>query len=230
MQIAGLQKLTLLDFPGTVACIVFAPGCNLRCPFCHNSSLVFNTAGERIPQDEVLSFLKKRLGLLDGVVVTGGEPLLQTDIADFITSVKELGYKVKLDTNGTRPDLLKRLVADGLIDRVAMDIKSSPENYPSAVGIRGLDITGIEESKDFLLGGDIDCEFRTTVVKGIHTDADFESIAKWIDGASEYYLQQFKDSGELIDPAGLSQFTPDELSRFADIVRPFVRSVEIRGI
>lgn len=167
---------------------------------------------------------------MDGVVVTGGEPLLQPDIASFLTSVKELRYKVKLDTNGTRPELLKRLVAGKLVDRVAMDIKSSPENYPFAVGVSGLDITGIEESKDFLLGGGIDYEFRTTVVKGIHTDADFESIAKWIDGASEYYLQQFKDSGELIDPAGLSQFTPDELSRFADIVRPFVRSVEIRGI
>ena len=168
MFISGLQKLTLLDFPQVVSCIVFTHGCNFRCPFCHNSSLVDGEFKEEISTEEIFDFLKKRKGILDGVVITGGEPLIQKDIRGFVEKLKEMGYLVKLDTNGTNPKMLKELVEAKLIDYVAMDIKNSSEEYEKATGVTGL-MDKVTESKDFLLKGTVPYEFRTTIVKGIHT-------------------------------------------------------------
>lgn len=231
MQISGLQKLTLLDYPGTVACTIFTAGCNFRCPFCHNAMLVLPEQIEEtsLSEDEVLKFLKKRQGVLEGVAVTGGEPLLHADMPQLLRKIKDLGYKIKLDTNGSNPKLLREIVGAGLVDRVAMDIKNSPEQYPITVGCR-VDMAAVEESKDFLLSGTIDYEFRTTVVKGIHTEESLIEAAKWIAGAKEYYLQQFKDSGNLIKPDELTAFDEKEMHALADAVRKYVPSVEVRGV
>lgn len=230
-MVSGLQKLTLLDYPGRVACTVFTSGCNFRCPFCHNAPLVLP---ELIPEDameeEVLRFLKKRVGILDGVAVTGGEPLLHRNIDDFLAKVHALGYKIKLDTNGSFPEHLMSIVKDGLVDRVAMDIKNSPEKYAETVGIPDFDIAGVEKSKNFLLEGHIDYEFRTTVVKGLHTAESLTDAAGWIAGAKEYYLQQFKDSGNVIDIQGLSAFDEKEMHELARRVSVFVPSVRVRGV
>lgn len=231
MLISGLQKLTLLDYPGHVACTVFTGGCNFRCPFCHNAPLV---VPERVAQDTdedyVLAFLKKRQGVLDGVAVTGGEPLLHKDIPQFLAKVKELGYKIKLDTNGSFPDLLEEIIKSGLADRVAMDIKNSPEGYTLATGIEKPDMASIERSKNLLLHGSTDYEFRTTVVKGIHTAESIRGAAEWISGAKEYYLQQFKDSGDLINKEGLSAFNEEEMHLLAEAASEFVPAVQVRGI
>lgn len=231
MFIAGIQKLTLLDYPGRVACTVFTAGCDLRCPFCHNASLALpGRPRDSMEADEVLAFLKKRAGVLDGVAVTGGEPLLHPGLAGLLGEIKALGYAVKLDTNGTFPLRLREIVEAGLVDRVAMDIKAAPENYAGLVGLPGFDIAPVRESAEYLMGCGADYEFRTTAVKGLHTDADFEGIADWIAGAKEYYIQEFKDSGDLIAGEGLGAFTAGEMARFADIVRPKVPSVRLRGI
>ncbi len=231
MLISGLQKLTLLDYPGRVACTVFTGGCNFRCPFCHNASLVLP---EQMVQDtneeEVLSFLKKRVGVLDGVAITGGEPLLHKDIGGFLSKVKALGYEIKLDTNGSFPELLMELVKDGLVDRVAMDVKNSPELYAHTVGLEKLDMAPIERSKEFLLSGTVDYEFRTTVVKGLHTRESLRGAAEWIKGAKEYYLQQFKDSGNVLNIAGLGAFNEKEMHALADGLRDLVPSVQVRGV
>ncbi len=232
MLIAGLQKLTLLDFPGRVACTVFTGGCNFRCPFCHNAPLVLPERIEGDPDGEatVLRFLEKRQGVLDGVAVTGGEPLLQRDIADFLRRVKALGFLVKLDTNGAVPEKLEELVAEGLVDRVAMDIKNAPALYTRTVGLPELDLRRIERSKDFLLRGSVDYELRTTVVKGLHTAEGLREAAEWIRGAKEYYLQQFKDSGDIIAAAGLGAFSDDEMRALAAQLRPIVPSLRLRGV
>lgn len=231
MLISGLQKLTLLDYPGHVACTVFTGGCNFRCPFCHNAPLVLpEQLAQDTDEEQVLNFLKKRVGILDGVAVTGGEPLLHKDIGGFLEKVRELGYKIKLDTNGSFPELLRELVAGGLVDRVAMDIKNAPELYARTVGLSGLDMAAIERSKDFLLSGPVDYEFRTTVVKGLHTPESLTGAAKWISGAKEYYLQQFKDSGNVLDINGLGAFDEKEMHALADGVRAYVPSVQVRGV
>ncbi len=230
MKLAGVQKLTLLDFPSVVACTVFTLGCNFKCPFCHNAHLVDGECTDRIDEENVLAFLRQRQGILEGVVITGGEPLLHRDIGDFLSKVKELGYLIKIDTNGTNPRLLRELVEKKLVDYVAMDIKNSPEEYTRATGDISIDIEAINESKDFLLSGAVDYEFRTTVVKGIHTEESILSLAKWISSADKYYLQQFKNSGELLSPDGLSEFSSDEMKKFQTIVSPFVRKAEIRGL
>ena len=231
MKISGIQKLTLLDYPGKVACTLFTSGCNFRCPFCHNAGLVLPDKLEEasISEDEVMSFLKKRAGMLDGVAITGGEPLLHTDMPEFLEKIKNLGYKIKLDTNGSNPKLLKDIVNAGLVDRVAMDIKNAPDEYNKTAGC-SVDMEKIEESKDFLLTGTCDYEFRTTVVKGIHTRESLIAAAKWISGAKEYYLQQFKDSGNLIEPDAFEPFDEKDMHELADAVRPFVPTVEVRGV
>lgn len=231
MLISGLQKLTLLDYPGLVACTVFTPGCNLRCPFCHNASLALpERERDSLAEAEVLGFLKKRAGVLDGVAVTGGEPLLQPDLDGFLGRLKDMGYKVKLDTNGTLPQALRRVVEAGLADRVAMDLKTCPERYPAVVGRPEIDITPIRESVAFLMGSGVEYEFRTTAVKGLHRLSDFRGIGEWIRGAREYFLQSFRDSGDLISPEGLSEFSKEEMEQMAETVRPYVPSVKIRGI
>ena len=231
MLISGLQKLTLLDYPGKVACTVFTGGCNFRCPFCHNSTLVLpDQIAHDSSEEAVLAFLKKRVGVLDGVAVTGGEPLLHADIGDFLKEVKALGFLVKLDTNGSFPDRLISLVEAGLVDRVAMDIKNAPDLYAKTAGLEHLDLTGIERSKDFLLEGRVDYEFRTTVVKGLHTTESLTEAAHWIEGAKEYYLQQYRDSGAILDSTGLSGFDADEMHALADAVRAIVPVVQVRGV
>lgn len=232
MKVTGIQKLTLLDYPGVVACTMFTAGCNFRCPFCHNAMLVLpeQIDDECLTDDEVFGFLKKRRGVLDGVAVTGGEPLLHADMPEFLARVKELGYKIKLDTNGSNPELLSEIVKNKLVDRVAMDIKNAPEEYARTIGLKSFDIAPVERSKEMLLRGDIDYEFRTTVVKGIHTKESLIGAAKWIEGAKEYYLQQFKDSGNLILPDGLSAYDEKQMHALADAVRDYVPTVEVRGV
>lgn len=231
MFISGLQKLTLLDYPGHVACTVFTGGCNFRCPFCHNAGLVLpEQLAHDTDEEQVLSFLKKRVGILDGVAITGGEPLLHKDIGSFLRKVKALGYKIKLDTNGSFPELLMELVEEGLVDRVAMDIKNSPALYARTAGTEKPDLAGITRSKDFLLSGTVDYEFRTTVVKGLHTLESLQEAAQWISGAKEYYLQQFKDSGNVLDIDGLGAFDEKEMHALADGVSAYVPSVQVRGV
>lgn len=231
MLISGLQKLTLLDYPGHVACTVFTGGCNFRCPFCHNAPLVLpEQLDGGIDEDGVLDFLKKRQGVLDGVAITGGEPLLHRDIARFLEKVRALGYKIKLDTNGSFPGRLEEIVRAGLADRVAMDIKNSPELYEKTAGVTGLDMAAIERSKEFLLSGTVDYEFRTTVVKGLHTEESIVGAAKWIQGAKEYYLQQFKDSGNVLAIDGLGAYNEREMHALADMAAAYVPSVQVRGV
>lgn len=230
MRIDGLQKMTLLDFPGKVACTVFTGGCNFRCPFCHNALLV-----TELPEnpdytvDEILSFLKKRAGLLDGVAITGGEPLMNPDIADFIKQIRDLGYAVKLDTNGSYPDRLKSIVGEGIVDYVAMDIKNCKEKYAETVGLKSYDLSKIEESVDFLKTNAVDYEFRTTVVKEFHTVEDIRKAAEWIKGAKRYFLQNFVDSGNLIDGSvsGVDKSIMLEMQKTA---AEFVPQTQIRGI
>lgn len=232
MQITGIQKLTLLDYPGTVACTVFTAGCNFRCPFCHNAMLVLpeQITQDYLTDDEVFDFLRRRRGVLDGVAVTGGEPLLHKDIPEFLERVKELGYKIKLDTNGSNPALLREIVEKKLVDRVAMDIKNSPELYAETIGFEHFDLAPVEESKNLLLSGSMDYEFRTTVVNGIHTRESLIEAAKWIRGAKEYYLQQFKDSGNLVLGEGLSAYDEKQMRALADAVREYIPAVEVRGV
>ena len=228
---AGLQKLTLLDYPGRVACTLFTRGCNFRCPFCHNASLVVRADEQQMyGNDEILAFLKKRQGVLDGVAITGGEPTLMSGLYDFIKQVKELNYSVKLDTNGTRPDVLKRLVNDGLVDYVAMDIKNSPEKYAYTCGLpESYDLSKIEDSKNYLMEGNVDFEFRTTVAKPFHSEEDFYKIGEWLKGSEKYFLQQFKDSGDIIGQE-ISSFNESEMEKFLGILLPFVPNAQLRGV
>ena len=230
MIIQGLQKLTLLDFPGKVACTVFTAGCNFRCPFCHNAPLVLDThQNPEIPQEDIFSFLQKRQGILDGVCVTGGEPLIQHGIEEFLAGIKRLGYLVKLDTNGSFPEKLRRIVEEGLADYVAMDIKNSLEKYAETVGCPGFDTTAVKESAALLMEGDVDFEFRTTAVKPFHTSEDMEAIGRWLSGAPRYFLQTFVDSGNLVGE-GCAPFSPSEMQEFAEKARPWFKTVAIRGI
>ncbi len=217
MIFGGFQKLTLLDFPGKVACTLFTKGCNFRCPFCHNAPLVNKLEeSSSFSEEEVLSFLKKRQGILEGVCITGGEPLLHSDLKDFIKKVKDLGYSVKLDTNGSFPQKLKDLCEENLIDYVAMDIKNSFEKYPVTSGCDNVNIQDIEESIDFLLKGTIPYEFRTTVSKELHSIEDIESIAGKIAGCDKYFIQNFSDSGNIIGN-NLSPTEPFEIEKMCQI-------------
>ncbi len=230
MNIQGLQKLTLLDYPEKVACTIFTAGCNFRCPFCHNASLVSHIdMGRNLPMEQVLSFLKKRLGVLDGICISGGEPLLQPDLEKFISQVKEMGYFVKLDTNGSNFRLLRHLVEARLLDYVAMDIKNAPGKYGITIGIAEYNMEEVFRSVDFLLSGIVSYEFRTTVVREFHKREDFASIGRWIKGAGRYYLQNFQDSGDLIRP-GLRAYTKDILIQALEVVRRNVPNAELRGM
>ena len=229
MLIKGFQKLTLLDFPGKTACTVFTGGCNYRCPFCHNAGLVTRMDTEIIDESEVFAHLKKRQGILDGVAVSGGEPLLQQDIEEFLGKIKELGYAVKLDTNGSFPEKLKSIVEKGLCDFVAMDIKNSKEKYPETVGIKTFDIKAMEESVEFLKNGNMPFEFRTTVTRNFHTKEDIENIAKWVQGAKKYYLQNFVDSGNLIDN-NVQGVSKEEMKEMLAIVQKYIPTAELRGL
>ena len=230
MRICGLQKTTLLDYPGHVAATIFTGGCNFRCPFCHNSELLDSQAEEYDSEEAILAFLNKRKGILEGVCITGGEPTLQPDLEDFIRKVRDLGLAVKLDTNGYRPHVLKDLCRKGLLDCVAMDIKSGRDHYGEVTGAAGLSMEYIDESIEFLLSGSLPYEFRTTVVRGLHTSEDFRQIGPWIKGCPAYYLQCYTESGQVLVPGVYSDFTKEEMLGFADLVRPYVGSVSLRGI
>ena len=229
MKLAGLQKLTLLDFPGHMACTVFTHGCNLRCPFCHNAGLVVRENDNIITEEEFFSFLDKRKGILDGVAITGGEPLLHADMGDFLSEIKRRGFMVKLDTNGFFPSRLKPLLESGLVDYAAMDIKNSREGYARAVGIDAPDINKVEESVSILMNSGIDFEFRTTAVKGIHTPEDFKRIGEWIAGDERYFIQHFTDSGDLIG-GGFEAFDEAGSGELLRAVLPYVPRAELRGI
>ena len=230
MIIYGLQKLSLLDYPGKTACTVFTGGCNFRCPYCHNASLVVGLNEiEPIDYDEFFTFLNKRRKILDGVCITGGEPLLQPDIQDFIREIKRLGYSIKLDTNGTFPDKLKQLIDEKLIDYVAMDIKNSPEKYALTAGVSKLEFPKISSSVELLIANDIDYEFRTTVVRELHSRDDFVSIGNWIKGAKRYYLQSFIDSGDILSGT-FSSYNKNELEDIKVLMQTFVKETQIRGV
>lgn len=231
MILKGLQKLTLLDFPGKIACTVFSGGCNFRCPFCHNASLVL---GERLSESPTLSeedffaFLKKRRGMLEGVCVSGGEPTLYPDIIPFLINIKELGYSVKLDTNGYRPSVIREAVAANAVDYFAMDIKNSKESYARTVGVPDFDISKIEESISYLMSCGVDFEFRTTLVRELHSEEDILSIAKWLEGPEKYFLQTFENSGDLIDES-FSGYDKNETEYLLKLLKPYVPNAQIRG-
>lgn len=230
MRIQGLQKLTLLDYPEHTACTVFTAGCNFRCPFCHNASLVVDIPKEAtISEEEFFLFLEKRIGILDGVCVSGGEPLLQPDIELFIKKIKDMGFAVKLDTNGSFPDKLIYLVEEGFVDYVAMDIKNSPESYAITAGLEVLDVEAIKKSVSYLKGEHVPYEFRTTVVKHYHSRESFEEIGKWLTGVEKYFLQNFVDSGDLIgkNTKGCSE---EEMKEFLRVVRKYIPNAKLRGM
>lgn len=232
MMIAGLQKMTLLDYPGKVACTVFLQGCNFRCPFCHNSGLLSSAGDPEIPAEELLTFLKKRQGLLDGVCITGGEPTLHKELPELIRTIKELGFFVKLDTNGFRPAVLKELA--GMLDYVAMDIKNCPVRYAETAGLPQIPLSHIEESMVFLMEGTLDYEFRTTVVQEFHTRKDIEAIGKWFQKLSpdrkvkNYFLQPYTDRDSVLC-SGLHRPENGDLQGFLEVISPYVHTAKIRG-
>ncbi len=229
MNIHGLQKMTLLDFPGRVACTVFLGGCDLRCPFCHNAELIDGTAEPIMDETGLLAFLEKRKGLLDGVAFTGGEPTLRSDLPDLLRRIKAMGYPVKLDTNGMHPKRLKALLDEGLLDYVAMDVKAGPQNYAHTCGLEKIDLGPINESISILMNAGIDYEFRTTVVDELHTIRDFEAIAQWIAGAKAYYLQAFTDRDTVVYE-NFHAPTRECMETYAAVVRKTVPNTSLRGI
>ena len=244
MQIYGFHKTTLLDYPEHIAATVFTGGCNFRCPFCHNGELVLDPGAQpSITEEEVLSYLKKRREILQGVCVTGGEPTLQKDLKDFLGKIKELGYLVKLDTNGYRPGVLWDLLQNGLVDYVAMDLKASRKNYATAAGLKTMDLSRIEESIGILKSSGIPYEFRTTVVKGIHRVEEFENIGRWIAGCPVYYLQNYEENENCLyriqqtaENAGngnrdrFEAFSREELEQMAELAGKYVGKVALRGV
>lgn len=243
MLIAGLNKTTLLDYPGRVAATIFTGGCNFRCPFCHNGDLVLKPSSlEMISEEEVLSFLQKRKNVLKGVCITGGEPTLQADLPDFLRKIKEMGYQIKLDTNGYLPEVLKTLLDEELLDYVAMDIKSSKEKYGLVAGLEKMDTDRIERSMELLKNSGISYEYRTTVVKGLHTTEDILEIGKWIEMEPfvGYYLQAYRENEKSILNLSsrrtevFASFTKEEMQAMANMLnrllgmnnRVFLRGVE----
>lgn len=229
MRIQGLQKLTLLDYPGRTACTVFLSGCNFRCPFCHNAPLLQGDTGDAMDEDALLMFLKKRQGVLDGVAVTGGEPLLRQELPSLLEKIKALGYAVKLDTNGAFPERLESIVQAGLADYVAMDVKNSPERYAQTIGVCAPDLTPVFKSVSFLLRGTVAYEFRTTAVAELHDDASFQKLGDWLAGAERYFIQRFEPR-ETVLKAGLHAPAPEQLRHWAELVRPKIPNVALRGI
>ena len=246
MEIHGFNKTTLLDYPEHIAATVFTGGCNFRCPFCHNGELVLDPARQpSVAEEEVLSYLKKRQGILQGVCVTGGEPTLQRDLRKFLQKIKDLEYPIKLDTNGYMPGVLWELLQEHLIDYVAMDIKASRDNYARAAGLPHMDISRIEESIGILKSSGIPYEFRTTVVKGIHTVGEFKEIGRWIEGCPAYYLQSYQENdnclyrmtqtaeSNAVKPGGaelFGAFSREKLEQMAELVRKYVGKVVLRGV
>ena len=229
MNIQGFQKMTLLDFPGNVAATVFTGGCNFRCPFCHNASIVLEKDPSLFDEKDVLDYLTMRAKMLDGVCITGGEPLLNRDISVFIKKIKDLGLKVKLDTNGSFPDVLENLIDEGLIDYAAVDIKNSKEKYNTTIGAPNFSLDKIDKTIALLKQGKIDYEFRTTVVKEFHDLEDMEKIGMWLKGDCKYFIQSFKDSGDLICD-GLHAHDKNILHEMLSTVKKHLPNAQLRGI
>ena len=236
MLIKGLQKLTLLDYPGKIACTVFLGGCNFRCPFCHNGSLVLpERMGETMAMEDFFAFLDSRRGRLQGVCVSGGEPTLQADLPEFLAEIKARGFSVKLDTNGTNPEMLIGLINDGLVDYVAMDVKNSPKKYLQTAGLNAEFriqnselIDRVRESVSLLMQGRVGFEFRTTLMKELHTVDDMRAIGEWLAGDESFFLQTYRDEGDLI-VGGFTPFTKEETERLLQIVKLYLPNAEIRG-
>lgn len=229
MVIQGLKRFSLLDYPGKIACSIFTAGCNFRCPYCYYKPLVIDThENKNIPVEDVYAFLEEYKGILDGVCLTGGEPLIQHGVEEFLQHVRELGYEVKLETNGSFPDKLRRIVSEGLVSYVAMDIKNSPKSYGKTVGIQGYDLENVKKSVEFLLSDAVPYEFCTTVVLEYHQRSDFESIGKWIPNAKQYYLQSFRNV-EYVIRRGLHKYNDSIMEQALEIVRKDVPSAKLRG-
>lgn len=230
MLIKGLQKLTLLDFPEKMACTLFTFGCNFRCPFCHNASLVLSDRadGTIIEEEDFFRFLLSRRGILEGVCISGGEPTLQPDLPAFIRRIRDLSFAVKLDTNGYRPAVLRALIDKGLVDYVAMDIKNSLSRYPETVGIARFDTAPIEESMELLMEDRVPFEFRTTLVRGLHTPESIAEMGRRLAGGERFFLQTFEDSGDLIAD-GLSGFDREETEALLAVLCNYVPNAQIRG-
>ena len=230
VKIYGLQKLTLLDYPGKMAATIFTGGCNFRCPFCHNRSLVFLNENEgEINVEAIFEYLEQRKNMLDGICITGGEPLLHNGLEDFIRRIKDIGLKVKLDTNGSQFERLKDLVEKGLIDYVAMDVKNTKERYALTIGLEQYDISDIEKSVEYLKQDHVDYEFRTTIVKEFHEETDFKKMGEWLRGAKRYYLQNFEEQETCIKK-GLHEIGTDKLKEIENILKDYVKEIAIRGI
>ena len=234
MEILGLQKMTLLDFPGKIACTVFLGGCNFRCPFCHNGSVAMGEGAEVMSREEFLAFLQARRGRLEGVCVSGGEPTLCSDLPDFIRSIREMGFAVKLDTNGTRPDMLKGLIDEGLLDYVAMDIKNSPEKYEATAGLsceEGIQnrplIDKIAQSASLLMEGRVDFEFRTTLVRELHEAEDMDAIGRWLQGDEKFYLQTYRDEGDLL-VEGFTPHSEEEKETLVNHLKKYIPRAKLR--
>ena len=228
MNICGYQKTTLLDYPGLVAATIFTGGCNFRCPFCHNSDLILNPT-TLIPEEEIFAFLKKRKNILSGICITGGEPTLQTNLSEFIEKVRSLGYKIKLDTNGYHPEIIQDLLNKNLLNYIAMDIKAGFSNYVKVCGIQNFNMDTIKKSISIIENSGIDYEFRTTVVKELHSKQDFQEIIELISPQSPYYIQSFKDSGNILTP-GLSSCDIDTLNHYLSIVKAKIPNSFLRGV
>lgn len=228
MHIAGIQKLSLLDYPGKVACTVFLSGCNLRCPYCHNAELISpRYVGERISQTGLMDFLDSRAGKIDGVCISGGEPTLYPGLLEMIKAIRKKGFSVKLDTNGTNPEMLKKLIDESLIDYVAMDIKNSRMRYDETCGAKVL--PQAEKSVRLLMNGNIDYEFRTTVCRPLHTVNDMKDIGLWLQGAKRYFIQQFVDSGN-VSKKNLTPFSPEEMKQLENAILPYIPNTRVRGV
>lgn len=233
-MISGLQKMTLLDFPGKVACTVFLKGCNYRCPFCHNSELFLGKPETLMDQESFLKFLRSRKGLLDGVCVSGGEPTLHPGLPELLRKIKELGYAIKLDTNGSRPEVLKALAQEGLLDHVAMDVKNSPSHYAQTAGVEHLDLEKLEESLRFLISGDLSYELRTTLVSQLHDEASIREMGQWLQDlvpgkkAKKLYLQSFVDRDTVVF-AGFTPPEPESVEKYKEILSSYVEEAFIRG-
>ena len=228
IKISGIQKLTLLDYPEHTACTLFVPGCNLRCPFCHNSELLQSDC-EFYDEKEIFAFLEKRKGVLEGVCITGGEPTLYTDLPRLLSDIKKLGYRVKLDTNGYNPSAVDNLIRRGLLDYIAMDVKNSPERYAETVGLPAhFDISPILESRNIIMSSGVDYEFRTTVAAELFDEESIAGAAKMIAGANKYFLQYFV-MRDTVPSKTLTPPTQETMHRYLDIAREFVPNTEIRG-
>ena len=229
MLIQGLQKTTLLDYPGKVAATVFLQGCNMNCPFCHNRALIHLYNENCMDEEQVIKFLERRKNILDGVCITGGEPTLQPDIVEFIDRIKILGYQVKLDTNGYKPKVLRELIQLKLIDYIAMDIKAAPYHYPEVTGVEKIDIHKIQESVDLLKAGTIPYEFRTTVANGLHQIEEFDVIGEWLTGVDAYFIQNFRSFPHQVCD-GLHPFPKNDLDKILEIARKYIDNVSLRGV